>query len=138
MPIGERMTHEKNPHNAAGNSFLIGVLAGAAIGCGLGLLLAPRAGAELRRRVGGLSTSLRDGAARRYRQARDGVDETVAELNKSGQEVRETIWNAVARGAQEVEAYATDGKRERDLEFDRPSGRRSSTMRSQDSRDPAL
>jgi gas vesicle protein len=77
------MTHEENPHNAAGNSFLIGVLAGAAIGCGLGLLLAPRAGAELRRRVGGLSTSLRDGAARRYRQARDGVDETVAELNKA-------------------------------------------------------
>ena len=117
------MTRGENAQNAAGNSFLIGVLAGAAVGVGLGLLFAPRAGAELRRRVGGLSTSLRDEGARRYRQARDRVDETVAKLADSGQELRGTVWNTVARGAQEVEAYATD-KTEPDREPEGASRRR--------------
>jgi gas vesicle protein len=132
------MTHGKNPQNAEANSFLLGVLAGAAVGVGLGLLFAPRAGSELRRQVSGLSTSIREGASRRYRQARDRVDEAVAGLTESGEEVRGTVWNTVARGAQKVEAYATDGNRAHDREREEPSGRRSSVTVSRGSEEPAL
>jgi gas vesicle protein len=131
------MTHAENPQNAQGNNFLIGVLAGAAVGVGLGLLFAPRAGSELRRQVGGLSTSLRNGASKRYRQARDRVDETIAEVTESGQEARGTAWNAVARGAQKVEAYANDRKTGHDREPEGPSGRRSSVTASRVPEDPA-
>jgi gas vesicle protein len=104
------MQNGENPQIAQGHSFLIGVLAGAAVGVGLGLLLAPRTGSELRSQVGSLSTSLRNGASRRYRQARERVDEAVAELTETGQEVSGNVWNTVARRAQKVEAYATAGK----------------------------
>jgi gas vesicle protein len=104
------MQNGENPQIAQGRSFLIGVLAGAAVGVGLGLLFAPRAGFELRRQVGDLSTSLRKSASQRYRQTRERVDEAVAELTETGQEVSGNVWNTVARGAQKVEAYATAGK----------------------------
>ena len=117
----ERTTHRETPQNGHGNSFVIGVLAGAAVGVGLGLLFAPRAGSELRRRVGDLSTSLRNGASRQYRQARKRVDEAVAELTESGQEVIGTAWNAVAPG-----------------EPERAPRRRSSMTESGGSEDPAV
>jgi gas vesicle protein len=132
------MTHGENPQNAEGHSFLIGVLAGATVGVGLGLLFAPRAGSELRRQVGGLSTSVRESASRRYRQARNRVDEAVAEVTESGEEVRGTVWNAVARGAQKVEAYATDGNRAHEPAREGPSDRRSAMTVSLGSEDPAL
>jgi gas vesicle protein len=134
----ERMTHGENPQNGHGNSFLIGVLAGAAVGVGLGLLFAPRAGSELRRQVGGLSTSLRTDASRRYRQARERVDEAVAELTDSGQEVSGHVWNTIARSAQKVEAYATAGKTGPDRDLEGASRRRSSMTESGGSEDPAL
>ena len=134
---GERMTHGESPQNGHGNSFLIGVLAGAAVGVGLGLLFAPRAGSELRRHVGGLSTSLRNDASRRYRQARERVGDAVAEVTETGQEVRGNVWNTVARGAQKVEAYAT-GKTGHDPDLEAASGRRSSMTESGGSEDPVL
>jgi gas vesicle protein len=134
----ERMTHEENPQNGPGSNFLIGVLAGAAVGVGLGLLFAPRAGSELRRQLGGLSTSLRNDASRRYRQARERVAESVAELTESGQEVSGNVWDTVARGAQRVEAYATAGKAGHGRDLEGASGRRSSMTVSGGSEDPAL
>ena len=132
------MQNGENPQNAQGHSFLIGVLAGAAVGVGLGLLFAPCAGSELRRQVGGLSTSLRSGASRRYRQARERVDEAVADLTESGQDVSGHVWNTVARGAQKVEAYATAGKAGPVRDFEGASGRRSAMTRTGGSEDPAL
>ena len=131
------MQNGENPPNAQGHSFLIGVLAGAAVGVGLGLLFAPRAGSELRRHVGGLS-SLRNDASRRYRQARERVDEAVAELTESGQEVSGHLWNTIARSAQKVEAYATGGKTGPDRKPEGTSGHRSSMKVSGGSEDPAL
>jgi hypothetical protein len=92
----------------------------------------------LRRQVGGLSTSLRNGASRQYRQARARVDESVAELTESGQEVSGNVWNTVALGAQRVEAYATAGKKGHDRDLEGASRRRSSMTESGGSEDPAL
>jgi gas vesicle protein len=135
---GERMTHGENLQNGQGSSFLIGVLTGAIVGVGLGVLFAPRAGSEFRSQVGGLSTTVRKAASRRYRQARERVDETVAGLSENGQELRGSVWNAVARGAQKVEAYATDSKSAFDREPEGPSGPRSPTTVSRGFEDPVL
>jgi len=131
------MTNGENPQNGHGSGFLMGLLTGAVVGAGLGLLFAPRAGAEFRSQVGDLPTSLGNAASRRYRQASSRAGEAVAELIEKGQEVRAKVWDAVARGAQQVEDYATDGKTALDRDPQGPSGRRSPTV-SRGSDDPAL
>ncbi len=65
-------TYERE--NGAG--FAVGALTGALVGAGLALLLAPKAGQELREDLGESLTSLRDAVAGRYRElaARAGVE----------------------------------------------------------------
>ncbi len=51
-----------------GTGFATGVLMGAMVGAGVALLLAPKAGVELRGDLGESVSSLRDAVARRYRE----------------------------------------------------------------------
>lgn len=74
---------QKNPDY----SFGIGLLTGAVIGAGLAIWLAPRAASELRQRVAGAARS----------------------FGEQVQAVRDDIMTAVAKGADEVERYATAG-----------------------------
>jgi len=48
--------------------FAVGALTGAMVGAGLGLLFAPKAGAELRGELSESLTSMREAVARRYRE----------------------------------------------------------------------
>ena len=59
-----------------GAGFAVGALTGALVGAGLALLLAPKAGQELREDLGESLTSLRGAVARHYRElaARAGVE----------------------------------------------------------------
>jgi gas vesicle protein len=52
-----------------GHRFLMGLIAGAAAGAGLGMLLAPRAAVELRKRLAGSAKSLGTTVSERYEQA---------------------------------------------------------------------
>ncbi len=52
----------------SGAGFAAGALTGALVGAGLALLLAPKAGAELRGDLGESVTSLRGAVARRFRE----------------------------------------------------------------------
>lgn len=60
-----------------GGSFLMGLLAGTVLGAGLGMLFAPKAGAETRRQVMEEAKRLRSTANDSYGQATDKVSQIV-------------------------------------------------------------
>ena len=86
--------------------FVIGLLAGTAVGASLMLWLAPQSASELRKRVTDSAKALGDRASDTYRQANAPVGEAVGELTRTGQGVRNDAADAVARGAREVERFA--------------------------------
>jgi gas vesicle protein len=88
----------------------IGFLAGTAVGAGLMLWLAPRAASELRQRVTDSAKDLRQRASGRYEDASARVSAAIGVLTRKGQGVRDDVAGAVARGAHEVERYATAAK----------------------------
>ena len=98
-------TNERRDHRLA-----IGFLAGAAVGAGLMMWLAPRAASELRKRLTDSAAKLGDRASARYDQATDRVSETVDEFTRKAQAVRDDVAGAVARGAHEVERLAKAAK----------------------------
>lgn len=58
-----------NENESSGSGmFLLGAVAGALVGAGVALLMAPKAGTEMRQDLNAGFTSLRDAAARRYRE----------------------------------------------------------------------
>lgn len=87
-------------------SLAIGLAAGAAIGVGLALWFAPRLASELRHRVGTSARQLGERASEQYRQASTCVSETVDDLARQGQAIRNDAAEVVARGAREVERVA--------------------------------
>jgi gas vesicle protein len=93
--------------------FAIGLLAGTFIGAGLMMWLAPRSAAELRERVSKSAKKLGNRASEQYRQASTSVGEAVDDLARRGQSVRNDVADAVARGAHEVERFATAAKGDR-------------------------
>jgi gas vesicle protein len=90
--------------------FGLGLLAGTFVGAGLLMWLAPRMGSELRQRVADSARSLGERASDKYRQASTHAAEAIDELARKGQDARDDIADAVARGAREVERVATAAK----------------------------
>jgi gas vesicle protein len=90
--------------------FLIGLLLGTAVGAGLAMWLAPRLASELRERVTDSARSFGKRASERYQQTSTRVTEAIDEVTRKGQDVRDNVADAVARGAHEVERYATAAK----------------------------
>jgi gas vesicle protein len=60
-----------NDQEASNNMFLLGALAGALVGAGVALLMAPKTGAQVRRELNSGFSTVKDAAARRYRDAAD-------------------------------------------------------------------
>ncbi len=90
--------------------FVIGLLAGTFVGAGLAMWLAPRSASELRQRMVESARGVGKRASDQYRQATTRVGEAVDELTRKGQDVRDDVADAVARGAHEVERFATSAK----------------------------
>jgi gas vesicle protein len=90
--------------------FTIGLLAGTFVGAGLMMWLAPRVRSEVRQRLADSATDLGKRASEQYEQASTRVGEAVDELTRKGQGVRNNAADTVARGAREVERYATAAK----------------------------
>ena len=68
-----------NEESAGSSTFLLGALAGALVGAGVALLMAPKPGAEVRRDLSDGYSSVRDAATRRYR---DIADRTSAKIEE--------------------------------------------------------
>jgi gas vesicle protein len=88
-------------------AFVCGLATGTFIGAGLIMWLAPRSGSELRQRMTASAQDVGARASERYQEASGRVSEVVDDLTRKGQQVRDEVAGAVARGAHEVERYAT-------------------------------
>jgi gas vesicle protein len=94
-------------------AFVCGLAAGTFIGAGLIMWLAPRSGSELRQRMTASARDFGARASKQYREASGRVTEVVDDITRKGQQVRDEVAGAVARGAHEVERYATNSQGDR-------------------------
>lgn len=110
------MAHGSDSHgNQSGNSFLMGLLTGTALGVGLGMLFAPRAGSELRTRLADQAGGLADQAQDGYRKATRNVGEwaekgkgAAAEWTERAKHTYDKTREAVSQGADEAHEYLRD------------------------------
>ena len=73
-----------NDQEAAGSGlFLLGALAGALVGAGVALLLAPKSGAQVRSDISSGFNTARDAAARRYRTLADKASQKLGYEDKT-------------------------------------------------------
>jgi gas vesicle protein len=71
-----------------GSSFLMGLLAGTVLGAGLGMLFAPKAGADTRRQLSEQANRLRSTANDTYNQATEKVHQT---YNQASERVSQIV-----------------------------------------------
>jgi len=93
-----------NEGGNGGGSFVMGLLTGTVLGAGLGILFAPKAGAEMRSQLSEQAGSLAN-------QAQDGmrkVSENAGEWADRGREMYGKAKDAVAKGADEAQKYVRD------------------------------
>ncbi len=91
-----------------GPGFVMGLLTGTVLGAGLGMLFAPKPGAELRGQLSDGANTVGRTASDGYRRAADAAN-TVAE---KGRQFYDRARDAVARGSEEVKRYTGSGERE--------------------------
>lgn len=101
--------------------FIIGLLTGTFIGAGLAVWLLPRSASELRHRMSDSARSLGQRASDQYQKASARAGEALDELTRKGQGVRDDVAKAVARGAHEVERFATAAQTDRVAETQKDS-----------------
>ena len=94
--------YDRFEREEGGGSFLMGLLAGTVLGAGLGMLFAPKAGAELRTQLG---SSLADGTGRLrevadqgYQQATEKVSQIVDRGRDAYDRARSSVGNMAAAG----------------------------------------
>ena len=94
-------------NDGGGGGFIMGLMAGVALGAGLGMLLAPKAGPELRSQLGEQARTFGTKASEQYRRA----SETASGWAERGRDVVNQAKDAAYRGAEEARGYtgATTG-----------------------------
>jgi gas vesicle protein len=88
-----------------GGGFMMGLLTGTVLGAGLGMLLAPKAGSELRGAIGEQARNWSNTASEQYKHAR----EAAGTLADRGREMVDKAREAVTRGAEEARNYTSGG-----------------------------
>src|SRR5271163_1845872 len=83
----------------SGGSFVLGLVTGAAIGVGLGMLFAPKSGRELRGQLSEQAGTLANQASEGYKRAA----ESASDLADRGRDIYGKAREAVSRGADEAE-----------------------------------
>ena len=91
--------------NEGGGGFMMGLLTGTVLGAGLGMLLAPKAGTELRGQLGEQARNIGSRAGDQYRRA----SEAASGWAERGRDMVNQARDAVGRGADEGYAGATTG-----------------------------
>jgi len=88
--------------NEGGGGFMMGLLTGTVLGAGLGMLLAPKAGSELRGQLGEQARNLGNMASDQYRRA----SEAASGWAERGRDAVTQARDAVGRGVDEARGYA--------------------------------
>lgn len=94
---------DRYDNEGSGGGFMMGLLTGTVLGAGLGMLLAPKAGSELRGALGEQARNLGNAASEQYKHAR----ETAGTWAERGREMMDKARDAVNRGADEARNYAS-------------------------------
>jgi len=76
------MTRWNDQESTGSGTFLLGALAGALVGAGIALLMAPKTGAQVREDLSTGYSSVRDAASRRYRDLAERANAKLGELEK--------------------------------------------------------
>jgi gas vesicle protein len=95
--------YDRYENEGGGGGFMMGLLTGTVLGAGLGMLLAPKAGSELRGAIGEQARNLGNAASEQYRRASD----TAGTWAERGREMVDKARDAVQRGADEARNYAS-------------------------------
>src|SRR6185369_14914808 len=95
--------NDRYENEGSGGGFMMGLLTGTVLGAGLGMLLAPKAGSELRGAIGEQARNLGNIASEQYRKASD----TASGWSEKGREFVDRARDAVSRGADEARGYAS-------------------------------
>jgi gas vesicle protein len=98
-------SYDRYENEGGGGGFMMGLLTGTVLGAGLGMLLAPKAGTELRGQIGEQARNLGNKATDQYRRA----SEAASGWAERGREIVEKGREAVSRGVEEGYASATKG-----------------------------
>jgi|SRR5688572_20237868 len=94
---------DRYDNEGGGSGFVMGLLAGTVLGAGLGMLLAPKAGSELRGAIGEQARNIGNKASEQYRRASD----SATGWAEKGREFVSQARDAVAKGAEEARGYAS-------------------------------
>src|SRR3954462_3212387 len=107
--VGEERTmadsYDRYESEGSGGGFMMGLLTGTVLGAGLGMLLAPKAGSELRGALGEQARNIGNMASDGYRRA----SESAGTWADKGKDFVDKARDAVARGADEARSYAGGG-----------------------------
>lgn len=95
-------SYDRYEGEGGGGGFMMGLLTGTVLGAGLGMLLAPKAGTELRGQIGEQARNLGNIASDQYRRA----TEAASGWAEKGREVVGQAREAVGRGVEEARGYA--------------------------------
>ena len=96
-------SYDRYENESGGTGFMMGLLTGTVLGAGLGMLLAPKAGTELRGQLGEQARNLGNMANEQYRRA----SETATGWAEKGREFVDKAKEGVTRGIEEGRNYAT-------------------------------
>ena len=82
-----------NEQESTGSSglFLLGAVAGALVGASVALLMAPKPGVEMRSDLNASFNSLRDAAARRYREMADRAGVQISNLEEKADQLADQL-----------------------------------------------
>jgi len=98
-------SYDRYDNEGSGGGFMMGLLTGTVLGAGLGMLLAPKAGSELRGALGEQARNFGNMASEGYKKASD----SAGDWKDKGRDFVDKARDAVARGADEARSYAGGG-----------------------------
>lgn len=88
-----------------GGSFVMGLLTGTVLGAGLGMLFAPKAGAELRSQLSEQAGTIANTASEGYRRASETATDLASRARDVGNDIYGRAKDAVNRGTEEAQRY---------------------------------
>lgn len=91
-------SYDRYEGESNGGGFMMGLLTGTVLGAGLGILLAPKAGSDLRGAIGDQARHLGSRASEQYRKASDAAGQWA----DKGRGLVDKARDVVSRGADEV------------------------------------
>ena len=106
------MTRWNDQESTSGGTFLLGALAGALVGAGVALLMAPKSGAQTRQDLTEGYSSVRDAASRRYRDLADRANEKIGQLEQKVEQYAGRAQSTANAAVDAARAAAVDARNE--------------------------